>query len=217
VRICTSCGHESEESFRFCPACGSALASDEPRREQRKRVTVLFCDVTDSTALGETVDPEALRAVLARYFNRMKTIVERHGGSVEKFIGDAVMAVFGVPTVHEDDAVRALRAAVEMRDVFPELGLRGRIGVDSGEIVTGTAERLATGDAVNVASRLCQRARSGEMLFSSSLKQSLDAQGMDVGATALPPMQLRGRQNPIDIFCVPLVSRLQVGDIPATI
>ncbi len=82
---------------------------------QRKVVTVLFCDVVGSTSLGENVDPEALRALLARYFEQMKAIVERHGGSVEKFIGDAVMAVFGVPAVHEDDAVRALQAAAEMQ------------------------------------------------------------------------------------------------------
>src|SRR5438874_1350381 len=88
----------------------------------RKVVTVLFCDVVGSTALGESVDPEALQGLLARYFERMKSIVESHGGSVEKFIGDAVMAVFGVPVAHEDDAVRACRAAVEMRDALPELG-----------------------------------------------------------------------------------------------
>ncbi len=111
---------------------------------QRKVVTALFCDVTGSTALGESVDPEALRALLVRYFERMSGIVELHGGTVEKFIGDAVMAVFGVPVVHEDDALRAVRAAVEMRDAFPELGLQGRIGVMTGEVVTGT--RGAPGD-----------------------------------------------------------------------
>src|SRR5204862_5056323 len=116
-------------------------------REQRKVVTVLFCDVTGSTELGERLDPEALRALLARYFEQMKGIVERHGGSVEKFIGDAVMAVFGVPVVHEDDALRAVRAAVEMSDALPELGVQARIGVHTGEAVTGTEERIATGDA----------------------------------------------------------------------
>src|SRR5437870_7894452 len=105
---------------------------------QRKTVTVVFCDVTGSTELGESTDPEALRGLLARYFERMKGFVERHGGSVEKFIGDAVMAVFGVPLVHEDDALRALRAAAEMRDALPELGIQERIGVNSGEVVTGT-------------------------------------------------------------------------------
>src|SRR4051812_6880242 len=130
----------------------------------RKVVTVLFCDVVGSTALGESVDPEALQGLLARYFERMKGIVEAHGGSVEKVIGDAVMAVFGVPVVHEDDALRACRAAVEMRDALPELGVEGRIGVNTGEVVTGTAERLATGDAVNVAARLEQAAEPGEIL-----------------------------------------------------
>ena len=132
---------------------------------QRKTVTVVFCDVTGSTALGESTDPEALRALLARYFERMKGIVESHGGSVEKFIGDAVMAVFGVPAAHEDDALRACRAAVEMRDAFPELGIAGRIGVNTGEVVTGTEERLATGDAVNIAARLEQAAQPGEVLI----------------------------------------------------
>src|SRR5690349_491763 len=130
----------------------------------RKVVTVMFCDVVGSTALGESVDPEALQGLLARYFERMKGVVESHGGSVEKFIGDAVMAVFGVPVAHEDDALRACRAAVEMRDALPELGLDARIGVNTGEVVTGTAERLATGDAVNVAARLEQAAAPGTIL-----------------------------------------------------
>ena len=111
------------------------------------------------------MDPEALRALLARYFERMKAIVESHGGTVEKFIGDAVMAVFGIPQAHEDDALRACRAAVEMRDALPELGIRGRIGVNTGEVVTGTAERLVTGDAVNVAARFEQAAAPGEVLI----------------------------------------------------
>src|ERR1700745_704154 len=132
---------------------------------QRKTVTVVFCDVTGATARGESTDPEALRALLARYFERMRGIVESHGGSVEKFIGDAVMAVFGVPGVHEDDALRACRAAVEMRDALPGRAVAGRIGVNTGEVVTGTEERLATGDAVNVAARLQQAAQPGEVLI----------------------------------------------------
>ena len=131
----------------------------------RKVVTVLFCDVVGSTALGESVDPEALQGLLVSYFEQMKGIVESHGGAVEKFIGDAVMAVFGVPVAHEDDALRACRAAVEMCDVLPELGVQGRIGVNSGEVLTGTEERLATGDAVNVAARLEQAAQPDEVLI----------------------------------------------------
>src|SRR5690348_7655188 len=131
----------------------------------RKVVAVLFCDVVGSTALGESIDPEALQGLLARYFERMKGIVESHGGSVDKFIGDAVMAVFGVPVAHEDDALRACRAAVEMRDALPELGIAGRIGVNTGEVMSGTEERLVTGDAVNVAARLEQAAAPGEVLI----------------------------------------------------
>src|SRR5436309_4203106 len=118
---CGSCGAENREGARFCDSCGAALAV-VPEREQRKTVTVLFCDVTGSTALGESVDPEALRGLLARYFEHMKTIVQRHGGTVEKFIGDAVMAVFGVPVAHEEDAVPAVRAGAGMRAARPELG-----------------------------------------------------------------------------------------------
>jgi class 3 adenylate cyclase len=156
---CPRCGAANRDGARFCDSCAAPLSEPRLVEEQRKTVTVLFCDVAGSTALGEKLDPEALRLVLARYFERMKAIVEYHGGTVEKFIGDAVMAVFGVPVLHEDDAMRALRAAVDMREAFPELGIRGRIGVTTGEVVTGTEERLATGDAVNVAARLEQAAR----------------------------------------------------------
>jgi class 3 adenylate cyclase len=166
VVICRICGRENPADSRFCNACGAELAAGESAaREYRKVVTVLFCDVVGSTALGESVDPEALRTLLGRYFNEMKAIVERHGGTVEKFIGDAVMAVFGVPQLHEDDALRAVRAAVEMRDALPQLGVQARIGVNTGEVVVGSSERLATGDAVNVAARLEQSAAAGEVLL----------------------------------------------------
>ena len=113
--VCASCGAENREGARFCDSCGAPLAETALAREVRKIVTVLFCDVTGSTALGERIDPESLRRVMSRYFETAKAIVERHGGTVEKFIGDAVMAVFGVPTVHEDDALRAVRTAAELR------------------------------------------------------------------------------------------------------
>src|SRR5204863_2447482 len=130
----------------------------------RKTVTILFADLVDSWRFTRALDPEALRNLLARYFGELSVIVRRHGGIVEKYIGDAIMAVFGVPILHEDDALRAVRAAVEMRDVLPELGVEGRIGVTTGEVVTGTEERLATGDAVNVAARLERAGRPGEVL-----------------------------------------------------
>src|SRR2546426_307153 len=114
--ICSRCGQENPEGFAFCGACGAPLQAVEPAREVRKTVTVVFSDVTGSTALGEHLDPESLRRVMGRYFDEMKTVVESHEGTVEKFIGDAVMAVFGIPVLHEDDAVRAVRAATEMRE-----------------------------------------------------------------------------------------------------
>ena len=131
-------------------------------------MTALFCDLADSTAMGEVVDAERVRALLSAYFERMKAIAEQHGGQVEKFIGDAVVAVFGVPVLHEDDALRAVRAAAEMRAALPELGLAGRIGVTTGEVVTGSGQTLATGDVLNVAARLQQSAQPGEVLVDVS-------------------------------------------------
>src|SRR5262245_14214540 len=150
-----------------------------------------------STALGESVDPEALQGLLARYFERMSGIVESHGGSVEKFIGDAVMAVFGVPVAHEDDALRACRAAVEMRDALPELGVEGRIGVNTGEVLTGTEERLATGDAVNVAARLEQAAGPGEVLIGAETL-ALVASAVDLRNAR--QLELKGKSKPVAAY-----------------
>src|SRR5438876_3364869 len=193
---CASCGTENREGAKFCDSCGAALVS-APEHEQRKTVTILFCDVTGSTSLGEAVDPEALRTLLARYFERMKTIVESHGGTVEKFIGDAVMAVFGVPVLHEDDALRAVRAAAEMRDALPQLGVRARIGVHTGEVVTGTAERLATGDAVNVAARLEQAAAPGEVLLGATTMELVRG---SAEVEELPPLEVKGKAKPVAAF-----------------
>jgi class 3 adenylate cyclase/tetratricopeptide (TPR) repeat protein len=191
VITCAQCGRENPAGARFCNSCATALSPDTPLGgEVRKVVSVLFCDVTGSTELGERLDPEALRVVLAGYFEQMRAIVERHGGTVEKFIGDAVMAVFGVPAVHEDDALRAVRAALEMRDALPELGVRGRISVMTGEVVAGTEERLVTGDAVNVAARLEQAAPVGEVLIGEpTLALVRDA----VVVEPMEPLSLRGK------------------------
>src|SRR5512132_4248639 len=161
MATCPNCGRESPDDFAFCPACGQPLTAPAPGREVRKTVTVIFCDVTGSTALGERLDPESLRDVQARYFEAMRAAIERHGGTVEKYAGDAVMAVFGIPQLHEDDALRAVRAAVEMRaglaSLNEELGrdrgvtLEVRIGVNTGEVVAGdptAGQALVTGDAV---------------------------------------------------------------------
>jgi class 3 adenylate cyclase len=162
--VCATCGRESPDDFVFCPACGASLAVLPPR-EVRKVVTVLFCDLTGSTAMGERTDPEALRTLMNRYYDTARGVLERHGGTVEKFVGDAVMAVFGIPVASEDDALRAARAAVELRAVVHELGLDARIGVNTGAVVAGEGDTLVTGDAVNVAARLEQAAGAGEILL----------------------------------------------------
>jgi class 3 adenylate cyclase/tetratricopeptide (TPR) repeat protein len=195
VTVCAVCGYEAAENFKFCPECGEPAV--QTGQEQRKVVTVLRCDVVGSTSLGESVDPEALRTLLARYFARMKEIIDRHGGTVEKFIGDAVMAVFGVPVVHEDDALRACRAAIEMREALPALGVEGRIGLMTGEVVTGTEERLATGDAVNVAARLEQAAQPGEVLFGDP---TLALVGGAVEVEPVDPLALKGKAEPVRAY-----------------
>jgi class 3 adenylate cyclase len=197
VPLCANCGHDNRERARFCEACGFPLRAGAPEaRGQRKTVTVLFCDLTGSTALGETLDPERLRALLSRYFEGMREIAERYGGNVEKFIGDAVMAVFGVPVVHEDDALRAVRSAVEMRDALPGLGLRGRIGVMTGEVVTGTEDWVA-GDAVNVAARLEQAAEPGEVLLGGP---TLELVGDAVEVEPVEPFELKGKSAPVSAY-----------------
>ena len=206
MAVCPSCGAENRDEARFCDSCGSPLAA-EPARESRKRVTVLFCDVTGSTALGERIDPESLRNVMARYFETAKAAIERHGGTVEKFIGDAVMAVFGVPVVHEDDALRAVRAAADLRTALGPLNeeleqrfqtrLQLRTGVNTGEVVTGTEERLATGDAVNVAARLEQAAQPGEILLGG---ETLRLVRGAVEIEPVAPVEAKGKSEPLAAY-----------------
>src|SRR3990172_8182090 len=148
VRTCPSCGEKNAERARFCQACGTPLAETlEPTAQTRKVVTIVFADMAGSTQIGETLDPEALRRVQARYFETLTAAIGAHGGTVEKYIGDAVMAVFGIPRLHEDDALRAVRAAAEMRTALDGLNrelerdhgvrLACRIGVNTGEVLVG--------------------------------------------------------------------------------
>ncbi len=206
MATCSSCGEENPPRARFCLGCGLALAEDAPAGGIRKTVTLLFADVTGSTGLGERLDPEALRGMMNRYFQEMRVILERHGGTVEKFIGDAVMAVFGIPVVHEDDAVRAVRAAAAMRDGLGRLnegferergvGIQVRIGVNTGEVVAGDSSQgqaFATGDAVNVAARLEQAAAPGEVLIGDTTRRLVaDA----VRVEPLEPLALKGKSVP---------------------
>jgi class 3 adenylate cyclase len=173
MATCPACGEQNPDGFRFCGSCGRRLPapSVEPR-EVRKTVTVVFVDLVGSTELGERLDPELLREVVLRYYQRAASVLTRHGGTVAKFIGDAVMALFGSPVVHEDDALRAVRAAAELNAAVDELNaelsaaygvrLGVRTGVNTGEVVAGNAvwgQDVAVGDAVNVAARLEQAAR----------------------------------------------------------
>jgi class 3 adenylate cyclase/tetratricopeptide (TPR) repeat protein len=198
VNTCPSCGQENPEDARFCNACGTELTASEVAREQRKVVTVLFCDLVGSTALGESTDPEALRARMRRYFEDLRAILERHGGTVEKFVGDAVMAVFGIPVSHEDDALRAVRAAGEMRTAIAGHALEARIGINTGEVVVGgEGETLVTGDAVNVAARLEQAAPSGEVLIGSETRLLVrDA----VVVEPVEPLELKGKSAPVEAY-----------------
>ncbi len=198
MNTCPSCGRDNPPDSRFCSACGTELTATGPAREQRKVVTVLFCDLVGSTALGESTDPEALRARMRRYFEDLRIILERHGGTVEKFVGDAVMAVFGIPVSHEDDALRAVRAADEMRSAISEHGLEARIGINTGEVVVGgEGETLVTGDAVNVAARLEQAAGAGEALIGTETRMLVrDA----VRTDAVEPLTLKGKSEPVAAF-----------------
>jgi len=200
---CATCGAANRDEARFCDSCGARL-DEPPRRELRKVVTVLFCDVAGSTALGERLDPEALRVVMARYFDVAKAAIERHGGTLEKFIGDAVMAVFGVPTIREDDALRAVRAAQEIRD---GVDVDVRIGVNTGEVVTSVEDSLITGDAVNVAARLEQSAGSGEVLLGEeTFRLVRDAVRVD----ELPLLEVKGKTAPLSAYRLDCVT----GDTP---
>jgi predicted ATPase/class 3 adenylate cyclase len=202
MTVCGACGRENPGEARFCLACGAGLLA-EPAREVRKTVTVLFVDLAGSTGLGERLDPEPLRRLMSRYFDDVRAVLERHGGTVEKFIGDAVVAVFGVPVVHEDDALRAVRAAAELHEVLARLNqeleaslgvtLAIRTGVNTGEVVTGGShESFATGDAVNVAARLQQSAGESEILLGATtfalVRDAVDAEPAQ-------ELELRGREG----------------------
>jgi class 3 adenylate cyclase/tetratricopeptide (TPR) repeat protein len=196
VRVCARCGQENPAGARFCNACAAPLAPEAPA-DVRKIVTVLFCDLVGSTSLGDRADPELLRELMARYHAELRTILERHGGTVEKFIGDAAMAVFGIPRAHEDDALRAARAALEVREAVERLGLQARIGINTGEVVAGEGETLVVGDAVNVAARLEQAAGTGEILIGAATERLVRdvVRGEPVEA-----LSLKGKAEPVQAY-----------------
>src|SRR6266542_1245403 len=212
MALCNSCGKELSGEFPFCPFCGAALAESAPPRahEERKVVTVLFCDLVGFTAASEAADPEDVRSRIRPYHARLRQEIEHYGGTVEKFIGDAVMAVFGAPVAHEDDAERAVRAGLRILEAIGDLNeedvgldLSVRVGVETGEAVVALGSRpeagegIVTGDVVNTASRLQGAApvngvAVGEGTYAST-RDVFDYQALD-------PVMLKGKASPVAIF-----------------
>jgi len=219
VSACSSCGAANPDHARFCLHCGAGLSGAAPPNEVRKVVTILFSDVAGSTALGERLDPEAVRTVMGHYFAAARQAIELHGGTVEKFVGDAVMAVFGIPQLHEDDALRAVRAADAMRGNLWSLNeelrqqhgmeLLTRTGINTGEVIAGDphTQTLVTGDAVNTAARLEQAAEPGTIVI-GELTYRLVHEAVD--ATPLEAVQAKGKAEPVRAYRVDRVSA--VGD-----
>ena len=210
MRICPNCGEENPERFRVCGFCGTQLTPGALAQDVRKTVTVVFCDIKDSTALGERLDSESLRELLNVYFTAMRAPLERHGGVVEKYIGDAIMAVFGLPRQHEDDALRAVRAAAEMSEALDHVNvqleaiwgirLENRTGVNTGEVVAGdlaAGQRLVTGDTVNTAARLEQAApASGVLIGGSTYRLVRHA----VEVVTEEPLELKGKAERVPAY-----------------
>jgi class 3 adenylate cyclase/predicted ATPase len=215
-RTCQTCGTDNPDTGQFCTTCGSQLRPRQRHRETRKTVTVIFADPKPSSLDGSPLEPAALRDVMSRYFQGMQGALQGHGATVEKFIGDAVMAVFGLPIRHEDDALRAVRAARQMQDALPLLNaafeaeygitLANHIGVNTGEVVAGDAsvgQRLVTGDTVNVAARLEQAAGPLEILLGPLTHQLVrDA----VQVEPVEPLTLKGKSEPVPAYRLVAVS-----------
>jgi class 3 adenylate cyclase/tetratricopeptide (TPR) repeat protein len=201
---CSVCGQDNPDGARFCPACGAALAIAEPRREERKVVTVLFADLVGFTSRAEQLDPEDVRAVLAPYWQRLRSELERFGGTVEKFIGDAVMALFGAPVSREDDPERAVRAALAIRDwAREEEGLQVRIAVTTGEALVlldarpSEGEGMAAGDVVNTAARLQAAAPvNGVLVAESTFRATRDV----IDYEEREPVVAKGKTEPIRVW-----------------
>jgi class 3 adenylate cyclase len=205
---CPSCGQENPEGARFCNACAAPLGADnELAREERKVVTVFFADLVGFTGRAELLDPEDVRGVLSPYYARLRSEIERFGGTVEKFIGDAVMAVFGAPTAHEDDPYRAVRAALAVRDAIqelneadPALDLHVRIAVNTGEAVVALGARpsegegMVAGDVVNTAARLQTAAPVDGILVGEATYRATER---TIEYEPGQPVQAKGTSDPI--------------------
>ena len=201
MQVCPVCGQEVAESARFCASCGAALTAPEERREERKVVTVLFADLVGFTSRAEKLDPEDVRAVLAPYWERLRHELEHKGGTVEKFIGDAVMAVFGAPVAHEDDAERAVRAGLAIRDwVREEEDMQVRIAINTGEALVllgarpAEGEGMVAGDVVNTAARLQTAAPvNGILVGETTYRATRDA----IEYSDHDPITAKGKSEPV--------------------
>jgi len=219
---CPVCASDNPTGMRFCGNCGSALEA-AGTAEERKLVTVLFADVVGSTALSGNVDPERLRGQLAAFFQIAREEIERYGGRLEKFIGDAVMAVFGLPTIHEDDPERAARAAAALRDrLQPDVAAGTlppvRIGLSTGEVVTNPratdkGEFMVTGEVVNLAARLQQHAASGQILVGERTMRALRAIAT---LRPVPDLTVKGRADPLPAWELVAVAPPREREVRAT-
>ncbi|MEU6232624.1 adenylate/guanylate cyclase domain-containing protein [Kitasatospora sp. NPDC047058] len=209
---CPACGRHAADADRFCAGCGAPLAAGAPQRETRRKVSMLFLDVVGSTALAERLDPEPLRQVMDRYFASCGACIAEHGGVVEKFIGDAILAAFGATVAHEDDAVRAVRAATGALaalaglaaelDARYQVKLEARAGICTGDVVVITRagdDFRVVGDSVNTASRLQTAARPGEVLLCADTAAVVRWQ---VGIEPVAPLQLKGKARPVPAWRV---------------
>jgi class 3 adenylate cyclase/tetratricopeptide (TPR) repeat protein len=200
---CPACGHENPDSSRFCGMCGAALVpAAAPAREERKVVTILFTDLVGSTAHAEGLDPEDVRATLSSYYAQLRAELERHGGTVEKFIGDAVMAVFGAPVAHEDDPERAVRAALAIRDSIGQ-ELQIRTAVNTGEALValgakpGEGDAMVAGDVVNTAARLQNGAPVNGILVGEGTYR---ATRHVIDYRDAPAVEAKGKSEPVRVW-----------------
>ncbi len=227
MRTCPRCSEESDGRARFCSSCGEPLRGDHERRQERKYATALFADLVGSTALTESEDPEVVQAVIGETFDRLSQELTRYEGLVEKFMGDAVLAIFGVPRAHEDDAERAVRAALEMQATLSELNrsfkragrphVAMRIGIESGEVLvdqdraSGVRDRMLTGDAVNVAARLQGAADPGRIVVGPA---SFAATKEVIEYRELPALDLKGKREAVPAWEALRVRAKQRGERP---
>lgn len=224
---CRVCGAENPSGSRFCNACGNPLDRPDAARKERKFASALFADLVGSTTLAEREDPEIVQSVVGRSFDRLAEEIARYEGLVEKFMGDAVLAVFGVPRAHEDDAERAVRAALEMQAVLSELNrafaaegkptLALRIGIEAGEVlvdverVSGPRDRMLTGDAVNIAARLQTAADPGHIVVGPGIYASTKDV---IEYRELPPFALKGKSEPVPAWVALRIKARTRGERP---